>query len=354
MYDTLRLIWPYEEFPKLPEKQIITFVTDSANTMKAAGNDLKYLFPDMLTITCVVHAVHIVADKIRTLHPKLDKFIGLLKQIMARSGARNNDFRAYIAEKYARAKIPSFPVITRWGTWVTFVCFLHFHFCDFCEFIQSLDPRRDGTAQSAKESRITTLQKMVGDPESKALLQRSIDFIWRNYQLIPHFIKRLSQRRMPLKDAYSIVTEFSQYVYAAMENAADEFPDMAEARNAIAVQAKWAYVLGKNKDLDKAVERVDSEDGDDGLANSPIVTVSNEKFFHDLRLFCRPNQHFKMETLCKLVVCKTAIFKEDDAKVGIDLHFASLCKSFYKSSGYEFFHTTMLSNSFAWYPTNIF
>lgn len=309
--ESLRYIWPYDEFPELPCDQLITFVTDSANTMKSVGNVLKRTFPKMLTITCVVHAVHIVADKIRLLHPELNKFIGMIKQIMARSGGRNNDFKKQLREKYLSARMPSFPVITRWGTWVIFVNFLHYHFGDFCEFILALDPSNDPTREPdpenpgrRKKGRVRQLQEMVGDPAMKAKLKRHIDFIWQNYQQIPLFVKRLSRNGVPRNEAYAIVTEFSEYIEEAVKRTEVVCPDSELARSSIVVHAKWLRVLGKNTDLLKSEDLAGTNEA---LDKTPIVTVENERFFHQLRLFGRINQNFKMDNLCKLVVAKSAI-----------------------------------------------
>ena len=309
--ESLRYIWPLEEFPELPCDQVMTFVSDSANTMKSVGNILKHTFPNMLTITCVVHAVHIVADKLRLLHPELDKFIGLVKQIMARSGARNNDFKKLLEEKYVAARIPPFPAITRWGTWVIYVNFLHCHFNDFCKFINTLDPSNDPTREPGmdesgrrKTGRISQLQAMIRDPVQKAKLVRQIDFIWDKYQKIPLFIKRLSGNGLRRKEAYAIVVEFTEYLEKAMELTEEEFPDTEQARRSIAVHTKWLFVLGKNVDLLKSEDLVGA---DDALDLTPIVSVENERLFHSLRIFGRVNQNFKPENLCKLVVAKSAI-----------------------------------------------
>lgn len=64
-------------------------VTDSAKPMIAAGKRLKDVYPNLIHIFCMAHKFNRIAVTIKDQHKELFKFTGLLKQILARSHARN-------------------------------------------------------------------------------------------------------------------------------------------------------------------------------------------------------------------------------------------------------------------------
>ncbi|XP_068081700.1 uncharacterized protein [Anabrus simplex] len=59
----LRLLWP--TFSDEEVNKVLALVTDAAPYMIKAGKSLKLLYPKMLNVTCLTHAMHRVAEELR-------------------------------------------------------------------------------------------------------------------------------------------------------------------------------------------------------------------------------------------------------------------------------------------------
>ena len=51
--------------------------------------DLKVLFPNLHHITCLAHAIHRVAEKVRESHKSVDDFLGKMRVVFTRSNDRS-------------------------------------------------------------------------------------------------------------------------------------------------------------------------------------------------------------------------------------------------------------------------
>ena len=90
-------------------------MTDAAPYMKKAAGALKRIFPKMLHITCLAHALHRICEEIRRLFPEVDQIIANGKKIFLKAPSRVQIFQ----EMASDVPLPPQPVLTRWGTWVS-------------------------------------------------------------------------------------------------------------------------------------------------------------------------------------------------------------------------------------------
>ncbi|XP_018497021.1 uncharacterized protein LOC108864958, partial [Galendromus occidentalis] len=84
MLNSLAILWP----DGIRHDKVLLLVTDGAANMKKAGSALKIIFPRMLHVTCVAHAIHRVAKEVRLLFTDVDKVVASGKKVFRKSAAR--------------------------------------------------------------------------------------------------------------------------------------------------------------------------------------------------------------------------------------------------------------------------
>ena len=67
---------------------VLLLVTDAALYMKKAARALELVFPNLTHLTCLAHALHRVAEHVRSLFPDVDKLISNGKKIFLKSPFR--------------------------------------------------------------------------------------------------------------------------------------------------------------------------------------------------------------------------------------------------------------------------
>ena len=64
---------------------MLLFISDAAPYMIKAAKALQLLYPQMIHVTCLVHALHRVAEEVRGSYPEVDKLIANGKRIFIKS-----------------------------------------------------------------------------------------------------------------------------------------------------------------------------------------------------------------------------------------------------------------------------
>jgi hypothetical protein len=75
-------------------------------------------------VTCLAHALHRVAEKIRELFPNVDRLIAKTKAVFVKAPYRVHRFR----ELQPDIPLVPKPVLTRWGTWIDAAIYYWQHF----------------------------------------------------------------------------------------------------------------------------------------------------------------------------------------------------------------------------------
>jgi hypothetical protein len=83
-------------------------LTDAAAYCLKAARGLKELFPDLLHLTCLAHALSRVAELARVTYPKVNLLISEVKKIFIKSGRRKREFTAS-----CQIPLPPEPIVTR-------------------------------------------------------------------------------------------------------------------------------------------------------------------------------------------------------------------------------------------------
>jgi hypothetical protein len=87
---------------------VLFFVSDAAPYMIKA---LQLLYPKMVYVTCLAHALRRVAEAVRGSYPEVDKLIANGKKIFIKSPLQVQKFK----EEAPIIPLPPQPIPTRWG-----------------------------------------------------------------------------------------------------------------------------------------------------------------------------------------------------------------------------------------------
>jgi hypothetical protein len=123
---SMNLIWPQG----VEHNNVLLLVSDAAPYMVKAGSAIQTFFPKMLHVTCLPHALHRVAEQIRSDFPLVDKLISSVKKVFLKCPARINIFK----DEAPELSLPPEPVITRWGTWLNAAIY----YCDSYKTIKKI------------------------------------------------------------------------------------------------------------------------------------------------------------------------------------------------------------------------
>lgn len=78
--NSMKLLWPNG----IERNNILLLITDAAPYMKKAAKGLQILYPKLIHITCLAHALHRVAEEVRGNFPDVDKLISNGKKYSSR------------------------------------------------------------------------------------------------------------------------------------------------------------------------------------------------------------------------------------------------------------------------------
>jgi hypothetical protein len=88
---------------------VLLFVSDAAPYMIKAAKALQLLYPKMIHVTDLGHALHRVAEEVRGSYPGVDKLIANGTNILIKSPLRVQKFN----EEAPTLTLPPLPIVTR-------------------------------------------------------------------------------------------------------------------------------------------------------------------------------------------------------------------------------------------------
>lgn len=107
---SLLKLWPNGD----STDKVLLLVTDAAPYMVKAAKHLTIFYPNMKHVTCLAHAVHRVAEKIREIFPEVNSLISSIKKVFLKAPSRICVYKDIMID----CPLPPNPIITRWGTWI--------------------------------------------------------------------------------------------------------------------------------------------------------------------------------------------------------------------------------------------
>ncbi|XP_022180013.1 uncharacterized protein LOC111040403 [Myzus persicae] len=185
--DSMHILWP----EGVLHNDVLLYLSDAAPYMVKSGNAIKIFYPKVIHVTCIVHGLHRIVEKIRGHYSKVDKIISNVKNFFLKAPSRVIIFKSTAPD----LSLPPEPIITRWGTWVKAACY----YCDHHETLKSIVYSLD------KEEAISikNAQKYFFDPS----LAANLVFIKSNFGFIPDVMTSLEAKNIPLSDAIKLIED---------------------------------------------------------------------------------------------------------------------------------------------------
>lgn len=181
----MSLIWPNN----IQHEQVLLFVTDAAPYMIKAANALEVLYPKMIHLTCLAHALHRVAETVRCQYPDVDLLISTIKRIFLKAPSRIEIFK----NNYPNIPLPPEPIIIRWGTWLQAVNYYSKFYDEIKNIVSMLDSEHAASISKGKE--------IFERPNIKSALS----YIVSNFSFLGESISKLENTKIPLSESLQII-----------------------------------------------------------------------------------------------------------------------------------------------------
>ncbi|XP_068898406.1 uncharacterized protein [Tenebrio molitor] len=182
---SLEILWSTRVFAE----KFLLFVTDGAPYMIKSGRHLKVFYPKIVHVTCLAHALNLVAEKIRYQYEDVDNLISNVKKIFVKAPLRVEMYK----EKLKEMPLPPQPILTRWGTWLQAAMFYSEHFNSIKEVVMSFDGSSAVAIQKAQ-----SIMKKPG-------IKNQLIYVRSNFKIICESITQLEKNGLPLTDSIKIV-----------------------------------------------------------------------------------------------------------------------------------------------------
>lgn len=91
--EALKRLWGSLDEVKRRQSQVLMLISDGAKYMLTAGKKLKAIFRELIHVTCVTHGLSLVCQEVAKQHPRVVKFISLMKRVMCNSPKRKEAYK---------------------------------------------------------------------------------------------------------------------------------------------------------------------------------------------------------------------------------------------------------------------
>ncbi|VVC26307.1 Ribonuclease H-like domain [Cinara cedri] len=118
----MHLLWPEE----MRHDDVLLFLSDAAPYMVKSGKSIQIFYPKVIRVTCIVHGLHLIAEKIRANYCKVEN----VNKVFLKAPYRVAIFK----DKAPNILLPPAPILTRWGTWIRAAVY----YCEHLEIIKSI------------------------------------------------------------------------------------------------------------------------------------------------------------------------------------------------------------------------
>jgi hypothetical protein len=278
----LTILWP----EGIQHSRVLLLVTDAAAYMKKAASALEVLFPNLIHLTCLAHALHRVAEEARAQYPDVDKLIANCKKVFLKANSRVQLFRSICPD----IPLPPQPVLTRWGTWLEAASYYAVNFDQIVTVLEALDEEDAASIRLTKNA-----LKQPG-------IKNDLAYILTHLSCLTHAITKLETQNAKLADSLEVFEDIRQKFSALPGNKGK------------VIAKKLERVIEANRGFSKisAISSVlQGEDGDVSLSPdnlscflyAPVTSVDVERTFSRLKnILSDRRECFKFEALKKYLV----------------------------------------------------
>ena len=213
-------------WPNFDTSLVKLLMSDGVSYMLKCGKILKReLNKDLLHLTCLIHALHRLCEKVRSMFNNVNTLVKNGKKIFLKSPLRITEWRTA-----TNLGLPPQAVITRWGTWLNAVLWYNEHIDIFEVVVNSLNP---DDAQSIEDC-----QEVLRAPN----LRNEIRFISARLGFLPPLMREMEETDVGLVRGLSLFEE------------AEEKVSKIPGAKGEALKQKFAAIKKRNPDLEKLQE----------------------------------------------------------------------------------------------------
>jgi len=295
MFDkSMFILWPLG----IKHDNVLLFLSDAAPYMVKAGKVIQNLYSKMIHVTCMAHAVHRVAEEIRTNFQDINKLISNVKKVFLKAPYRVEIFKTIAPG----IPLPPEPVLTRWGTWINAANYYCEHLSDIKKVILELDKNDSVAIKDAIEQ--------VLNPS----LETNLIYLKSNFGFIPSEITQLETSGMLLSESIKCIKKIESLIQKAPNKIGQTIATKME--NVILKNNGFKIVTNISEMLDGKSAR--GEDIPEDLTTddmtyfkyAPITSVDVERSFSSYKnLLTDRRRHLLFDNIRHILIvqCNNAI-----------------------------------------------
>lgn len=270
--------------------RVLLAVTDAAPYMKKAMSGLSILYPKMVHLTCFAHALHRLAEFIRSKFENVNQLISELKMVFLKSPARRRMF----LEKSNGVLLPPKPIITRWCTWLkaAFYCCEHF---DMISNILNILNENDAEC-------IVRAKQAISSPN----IRENLIYLKSNFEHLTAATISFEKTQMELSRAINILTSVLDSL-GAMQNKSfhQKLSDILSRNPGYGSIKKINDVLSGTAQLDQELSDLLTTNEIPKFKYMPVSSCEVERVFSVYKTMLRDNRRsIIFENFKKLLVVK--------------------------------------------------
>jgi hypothetical protein len=258
--NALLILWKGQIY----NERLWLILTDMGSYMMKAVEGLKKsnLFPKLKHVTCILHVLHNVCEKLRENNDLINELISKFQNIICKSNQRKKKFK-----QITKLPLPPKAVITRWGTWLLTAFYFAKNFAKVSEFIKDLDRRKCKAIELAQE--LINGQILLD-------LENQLIEITR-YEFMPEIIDKLQTQGLSIDKQMELFSEVKSKIDG---NALQKFIDLE----------------AKTRDLKDFISQTNDYDYKKTIKFAPLVTVDVERSFSLYKRILSDNRMSMIET----------------------------------------------------------
>ncbi|KAL4112216.1 hypothetical protein QTP88_016047 [Uroleucon formosanum] len=278
--DSMHILWP----EGVRHNDVLLYLSDAAPYIVKSGNAIKIFYLKVIHVTCIIHGLHRIAEKIRGHYSKVDKVISNVKKKFLKVPSRVIIFKNTAPD----LSLPPEPIITRWGTWVKAACY----YCEHHETLKSI---------------------YFADLS----LAANVVFIKSNFGFIPDVMNSLEAKHMPLSDAKKIIEgvflKLNQVPGTVEKMVREKMNDVLEKNEGYQTLAQISKILTGEETLMVRIPENLSLGDFAYFKYAPINSVEVERSFSMFKVLLSDNRKsFTFDNLKKhfIVQCNFQVVEE--------------------------------------------
>ncbi|XP_018497018.1 uncharacterized protein LOC100897508 [Galendromus occidentalis] len=245
--NALNLLWPQG----IKHERVLLFISDAAPYMIKAGTGLKVLFPKLVHVTCLAHAVHRVCEEIRVSCPSVDALIANVKKVFAKAPSRIRVFK----DLAPNLPLPPEPVLTRWGTWLNAALYYAVNLDVIENVLEKLESTDAAAIRKSKE--------LAADREIRSQLAS----IASNFSRLPGGITKLECTSQRLSTTLAIIDDIKRDIVSST------------GQKSHSIKSKFERVLDRNPGFAEMKIIQITIEGEVGIGDVSDLTVTDLSSF---------------------------------------------------------------------------